>query len=203
MPDYYDSIGQAIGAALAHNIKLAHRQPPRVVPPVTSVEAPHTTPPHGLGEQKLDAQSPANRTEPFGTDVEIFRWQDSTVWADVRHSLPDTSRDLVHSVLRLEGFERISPDVLPHSYKLVTVPTEGELRRRLSAVAENLSRSGFTVNIEPDLYTDEVLPSPVTEARRRQAALRSSPTAGTTPTPAAPSPPLAPPTGPTTLRRTR
>lgn len=202
MPNYYDSIGEAIGAAMAHNIALAHRNRPGSHPPSTPPKppAPH---PRARVEPAVDAQSPANRTEPFGTDVEIFRWRDSTVWADVRHSLPDGSRDLVHSVLRLEGFEVVSPDVLPHSYKLVTVPPEGELQRRLSAVAENLSRSGFTVNIEPDLYTDEVLPPALGEARRRQAALRSSPTAGTTPVSAAPSPPSAPPTGPTTVRRTR
>lgn len=202
MPTYYDSIGEAIGAAMAHNIALAHRKPPRIPPSVDTVEA-RATPPHGRGEPAFDAHSPANRTEPFGTDVEIFRWRDNTVWADVRHSLPDASRDLVHSVLRLEGFELVSPDVLPHSYKLVTVPPEGELRRRLSAMAENLSRSGYAVNIEPGLYTDEVLPPALAEARRRQAALRSSPAAGTTPPAAAPAPPLASPTGPTTLRRTR
>lgn len=206
MPNYYDSIGEAIGAAMAHNIALAHRKPLRIPPSfdtVDTVGAERPTPPHGRGEPALDSHSPANRTEHFGTDVEIFRWRDSTVWADVRHSLPDASRDLVHSVLRLEGFELISPDVLPHSYKLVTDPPEGELRRQLSAVAENLSRSGFTVNIEPDLYTDEVLPPTLAESRRQQAALRSSPTSGTTPASAAPSPPWASPTGPTTLRRTR
>jgi len=203
VPNYYDSIGEAIGAAMAHNVALAHRKPPRIPPSVDTVEADRPTPPHGRGEPAFDTQSPANRTEHFGTDVEIFRWRDSTVWADVRHSLPDASRDLVHSVLRLEGFELVSPDVLPHSYKLVTDPPEGELQRRLSAVAENLSRSGFTVNIEPDLYTDKVLPPAHAETRRRQAALRASPTAGTTPSPAAPSPPSAPPTGPTTVRRTR
>ncbi|MFI0724624.1 hypothetical protein [Streptomyces sp. NPDC021224] len=109
----------------------------------------------------------------------------------------------MHSVLRLEGFQLVSPDVLPHSYKLVTVPPEGELRRQLSAVAENLSRSGFTVNIEPDLYTDEVLPPALAEPRRQKAARLSSPSMGTTPASAETSPPLAPPTGPTTVRRTR
>lgn len=178
MPNYYGSIGEAIGAAMAHNIALAHRKPPRIPPSVDTVKAARATPPHGRGEPTVDAQSPANRTERFGTDVEVFRWRDGTVWADVRHSLPDASRDLAHGVLRLEGFEVVSPDVLPHSYKLVTGPPEGELRRRLSALAENLSRSGFTVNIEPDLYTDEVLPPALAEARRRQAARRSSLGAG-------------------------
>lgn len=196
MPNYYDSIGEAIGAAMAHNIALAHRKPPRIPPSVDTAEAARATPSHGGGEPAFDAQSPANRTERFGTDVEIFRWQDRTVWADVRHSLPDASRDLVHSLLQLEDFQLVSPDVLPHSYKLVTVPPEGELQRQLS-------RSGFTVSIEPDVYTDEVLPPALAEARRRQAARRTSPAAGTTAVSAAPSPPSAPPTGPTTVRRTR
>jgi hypothetical protein len=203
VPNYYDSIGEAIGAAMAHNFALAHRKPPRIPPSVDTVKTDRPTPPYGRAEPAFDTQSPANRTEHFGTDIEILRWRDGTVWADVRHSLPDTSRDLVHSVLRLEGFERISPDVLPHSYKLVNDPPEGELRRRLSAVAENLSRSGFTVNIEPDLYTDEVLPPALAEARRRQAARRNSPVAGSAPAPAAPAPPSAPPTRPATVRRTR
>jgi hypothetical protein len=203
VPNYYDSIGEAIGAAMAHNIALAHRKPPRIPPSVDTAEADRATPARGRGEPAFDAQSPANRTEPFGTDIEIFRWRDGTVWADVRHSLPDASRDLVHSVLRLEGFQLVSPDVLPHSYKLVTGPPEGELQRRLSAPAENLSRSGFTVNIEPNLYTDEVLPPALAEARRQQAARRSSPGAGSAPASAEPSPPSAPPTGPATVRRTR
>jgi hypothetical protein len=197
VPSYYDSIGEAIGAAMAHNIALTDREPPPIPPSVDAVKAARTTPPRGRGEPALDAQSPANRTEPFDTDVEI------TVWADINPERAASSRDLVHSVLRLEGFQRTSPDVLPLSYKLVTDPPAGELQRRLSAVAENLSRSGFTVNINPDLHTDEVLPPALAEARRQQAARRTSPTAGTTPSPAAPSPPSAPPTGPTTVRRTR
>lgn len=203
MTENYDSIGEAIGAAMAHNINLAHRtqpRPPHTAAPVRAAPATHQ---HDPSEREPQETS-ANRTERFGTDVEIFRWKDGTVWADVHPELASSSRDLVHSALRLEGFQRISPYVLPHSYELINVPPEGELRRRLSAVAENLSRGGYTVNIEPDLYTDTVLPPSHAEARRRQAALRTSPAAGTTPTPAAPSPALPPAaTGPTTVRRTR
>jgi hypothetical protein len=155
----------------------------------------------GAGRPRRFPAATVNRADQHSTDVEIFRWADGSVWADVRTGLTG----IAHSLLRLQDFARPSRYVLPHSYEMDDRLTEVELRRRVSLAAEDLARQGYAVNVDPDLYTDTVLPPSLAEARRQQAATSTSPAADHAPEDGTCAPAPLPPTtqGPTTIRRTR
>jgi hypothetical protein len=145
-----------------------------------------------------------NHADAFGVDVEIFLWRDQSIWADTRTGIPDTARQR----LAAYGFARIHHPGIIDAHELRTDLPWPEQKKRASQVAESLTLAGFTVNIDPGLYDQAVVPPILAETRRQQAAAtRPSPAARAQQqsTPAHPTPPApAPiPFAPTLIRRTR
>ncbi|WP_328912459.1 MULTISPECIES: hypothetical protein [unclassified Streptomyces] len=176
MPKSYPSIGDATGAAIAHNTGQ---------------------------ENTITRAAHLNRADDFDVDVEIFLWRDRSIWADTRTGIPESARQLLQSY----GFARIWHPGIIDAHELVADLSWPEQKIRASKVAESLALSGFSVNIDPDLYDDVVLPPSLAEARRLQhaAATRPSPATGTH-RPTAPAPaasPSSPTAAPTLIRRTR
>ena len=153
----------------------------------------------------VDLPSDANRANEYGTDVEIFRWKGRAVWADTRTGTDESA----HRILVGLGFVRIEHPGILSSHELPAQLPWLEQQIRATTAAGMLTNAGFTVNLEPDVYTDaELLYSTARySVSRPDAALRTSPAAGTQcrqspPPPATVAPPPGRPTA-TTLRRPR
>ncbi|MFC4035164.1 hypothetical protein ACFO3J_27370 [Streptomyces polygonati] len=145
-----------------------------------------------------------NHADAFGVDVEIFLWRDQSIWADTRTGIPDLARQR----LAAYGFVRIHHVNLFDAHELRPDLPWPEQKRRASLVAESLTLAGFTVNIDPGLYDQAVVPPILAETRRQQAAAtRTSPAARAHQHSTAPqTAPLAQgpiPPAPTLIRRTR
>ncbi|WP_433888497.1 hypothetical protein [Streptomyces sp. CA-111067] len=210
MPEVYRSIGEAVGAAMAHNIQLAYGAANPFADPYSNPGAPaSTTPRHAAGSaEESDREHPMTRTahtnhaDAFDVDVEIFLWRDQTVWADTRTGIPESARQ----ILQMYGFTRVCHPGIIDSHELPPDQWGSAQKVRASQAAEALALSGLSVNIDPGLYDETVLPLSLAEGRRlrRAAATRPSPAASANPLATnAPSPAPPTPAAPTMIRRTR
>ena len=146
-----------------------------------------------------------NRANEYGTDVEIFCWKGRAVWADTCTGTDESARRILVGL----GFVHIAHPEILDSHELPTHLPWLEQQIRATTAAGILTTAGFTVNLDPDLYTDAELLYSTARYRvsRPDAALRTSPAAHaqrrqSPPPPFTVTPPPGLPTA-TTLRRPR
>lgn len=176
MPEYYSSIGEAVAAAMAHNIQLAHRgvPAPRVEPPVHAAgSAGGRRTPRGGRLTKLDPDT--NLADRYGTDIVIFHWEWQSIWADTRTGISQTA----HQVLEELGFVEASYPGAHTSHELAANRPWPEHQSHCTRAAGTLVSAGFTVILDPDLDTDLQVPDVIAHYRPSlpDAAARTSPIA--------------------------
>ncbi|SDP40729.1 hypothetical protein [Actinacidiphila guanduensis] len=162
MEEHYGSIGEAIGAAMAHNIRLAAWRRPAAAAPVREARrAPH---PNAASTSDID----------IGYDDGIF--------AAAPRALTENAHQILHAHGFVPGPTRL---VLSGHFSWE------ESTARATRAAEALLRAGFDVSLDPMLLSRQALDTDHAERLRRQqaAATRTSPAAGTqTADPASPTP---------------
>lgn len=198
MPEFYPSIGEAVGADTPHNIRLAGGQPSAADAPHASAYriAPSADPPNPPTPTSPRSRSPrakgwpvtpptgTNRAEHYGTDVEI--WHDHGVFADTRTGIPEAA----HQILWEHGFA-LDTEWLGPNYRVLTRDDSwAEDKACATRAAEALTRAGFTTNLDPILLSRDALAADHAQQLRRQhAATRTSLTSGVRP----PGPTASPP----------
>ncbi|SHN23019.1 hypothetical protein [Actinacidiphila paucisporea] len=202
MTEYYSSIGEAIGTAMAHNIRLAHRSLP-----TASVDAPaHATssgPDRGaLHEGRLPTlDSDINRADHYGVDVVIFHWERQSIRADTRTGINEAACEVFEEL----GFVEVSAPGLT-SHELTADGPWPVHQAHCTAAAGALASAGFTVILDPDLDTDLQVPDVIARYRPSlpdAAALTSPAAAGRDTAHTEQSATPVPPTATSPIHRTR